>query len=73
MNIHKCYTGCGRIIEYTNFELCHVIAVHNGGSCNVDNFRPICKTCYSKIGSDNMLDWSFEHYPLTTRFREEWA
>ena len=53
----KCF--CCELAEITmlNFDCGHVIAEHNGGEVNLDNLRPICKSCNSSMGTMNMFEY----------------
>ncbi len=53
----KCF--CCELAEITmlNFDCGHVIAEHNGGEVNLDNLRPICKSCNSSMGTMNMFQY----------------
>ena len=46
----KCYV-CGRTIHITDFDLGHNKAVARGGKDNLNNLRPICRTCNSSMGT----------------------
>lgn len=46
----KCYV-CRKTIHITDFELGHNKAVAKGGKDNINNLRPICKTCNSSMGT----------------------
>lgn len=42
-------------ISQMSFHCGHVLSEKNGGEICVDNLRPICQSCNSSIGTENML------------------
>ena len=44
-------------IHSTNFDAGHVKSEHLGGKVHIDNLRPICRTCNSSMGTQNMDDY----------------
>lgn len=42
-NGHCAY--CGRIIEYKEMQVDHLIPQRNGGTDNIDNLMPSCRIC----------------------------
>ena len=45
-----CYV-CKRTIHITDFDVGHNIAKSKGGTDNLANFRPICRTCNRSMGT----------------------
>jgi len=62
----KRFTGecfvCGNDIDINHFDAGHIIAVSNGGSDKVDNLKPICKSCNSSMGTDNLLEFKERYF-----------
>ncbi|MHB1952866.1 MAG: HNH endonuclease [Sulfobacillus sp.] len=56
-----CMAGCCGLISQTNFACGHVIAEKNGGRLVLENLRPICTTCNSSMGTNNLFDYMREH------------
>lgn len=46
----KCYV-CGAEIHFTNFEVGHNRAHAKGGTWNVNNLRPLCRSCNRSMGT----------------------
>ena len=46
----KCYV-CGKPITFTDFEVGHNKPFIKGGEWNVNNLRPICRTCNRSMGT----------------------
>lgn len=44
-------------IHSTNFDCGHIISENDGGVVHLDNLRPICRTCNSSMGTQNMDDY----------------
>lgn len=44
-------------IHLTNFDCGHIISEQSGGSVHLDNLKPICRTCNSSMGTQNMDDY----------------
>jgi 5-methylcytosine-specific restriction endonuclease McrA len=54
---HKCFC-CKKItIKIIDFEAGHVLSEFNGGSNEINNFRPICRNCNSSMGTMHMEDY----------------
>jgi len=49
----KCYV-CKRSVHITDFEVGHNRALSKGGSDNVSNLRPICRSCNSSMGTKSI-------------------
>ena len=41
-------------ISQMNFSCGHIVSVHNGGCVNPENLKPICSSCNSSMGTQNM-------------------
>jgi 5-methylcytosine-specific restriction endonuclease McrA len=50
-----------RITQQT-FECGHIIAAAEGGSCSVDNMRPVCRGCNRSMGKTNMQEFKRKHF-----------
>jgi hypothetical protein len=50
---------CCKLTDITqlSFHCGHIIAESNGGELKLDNLKPICQSCNSSIGSQNMNDY----------------
>jgi 5-methylcytosine-specific restriction endonuclease McrA len=50
---------CCKLTDITqlSFHCGHIIAESNGGELKLDNLKPICQSCNSSIGSQNMNDF----------------
>jgi len=69
----QCYCCNSKEISLTRFDAGHIIAEANGGSCTIDNLRPICKSCNSSMGTNNMYDYCkqfFKDTPLLKEFAQ---
>jgi hypothetical protein len=47
--------SCNHIIYKNNFNCGHIISEYNGGETNLENLRPICTSCNSKMGTKNWI------------------
>ena len=50
-------------IHSTNFDCGHILSEKFGGIVHLDNLKPICRTCNSSMGTQNMDDY-MEKYGL---------
>lgn len=57
----KCYV-CGRTIHITDFDLGHNKAVSRGGRNNINNLRPICRTCNTSMGTTSIETFKARHF-----------
>ena len=57
----KCYCCKMTDISMFNFNCGHVISVHDGGTIDIENLRPICQTCNLSMGTQNMFEYIKEH------------
>jgi hypothetical protein len=65
-NEGKCY--CCRIetISVFNFEVGHNKARSQGGSDQIENLRPICKTCNTSMGTQSIESFRKKHFASST-------
>lgn len=49
----KCYV-CGKAINFTDFEVGHNKPFTKGGKWNINNLRPICRTCNRSMGTTSI-------------------
>jgi DNA-sulfur modification-associated/HNH endonuclease len=45
---------CAEQISITNFDCGHTVSVKDGGSTDIDNLEPICRSCNLHMGTMNM-------------------
>jgi hypothetical protein len=57
----KCQCCKKETISKNNFDCGHVISEKNGGTVDLDNLRPICRSCNSSMGIRNMDDFLTEY------------
>ena len=50
-------------ISMLNYDCGHIVAESEGGTLEIDNLRPICKSCNSSMGTTNMKEYMKIHYP----------
>jgi 5-methylcytosine-specific restriction endonuclease McrA len=50
-------------ISQMNFSCGHIVSVYNGGDINLENLKPICVSCNSSMGTQNM-DEFIQNYGL---------
>ena len=50
---------CCQVTDITqmSFNCGHIIAEYNGGETIVSNLKPICQSCNSSMGTQNMTDY----------------
>ena len=55
-NIGKHLCLCCKLTDITqmNFSCGHIISEHNGGELKLNNLKPICVSCNSSMGTNNM-------------------
>lgn len=53
----KCFCCRTCLISQLDFQCGHVISENKGGKIEVDNLRPICKTCNGSMGTRNMFNY----------------
>ena len=61
----KCPCCQQETIDCRKFDCGHVVAEAEGGSCLVDNLRPICSPCNSAMGTMNMNDFAKKWFGRT--------
>jgi len=47
-------------IQITNFDAGHIESEKRGGTNNINNLKPICRTCNTSMGTRNMNDFIAE-------------
>lgn len=52
-----CYCCKREPLNINNFACGHVISEKHGGDVNLTNLRPICSTCNSSMGCQNMIEF----------------
>tara|TARA_Y100000389_G_scaffold11140_1_gene10338 strand:- start:8430 stop:9554 length:1125 start_codon:yes stop_codon:yes gene_type:complete len=60
-NNPKCYC-CEESITLKTWQCGHVISEANGGTLDIDNLRPICQTCNTSMGTQNMEEFKSKHF-----------
>ncbi len=63
----KCICCNTTEIDITDFHAGHIIAEKNGGLTTVENIMPICSSCNSSMGSNNMNEYINTYYPHNMR------
>ena len=58
-----CYC-CSKEINITNFHCGHIISRKDNGPINENNLRPICQTCNSSMGSQNMEEFKSKFFHI---------
>ena len=59
--IGKCNV-CATEIKVSNFDCGHIIAAADGGEDIVKNLVPICRTCNSSMGKQNLNDFKQKYF-----------
>lgn len=62
----KCYV-CNRTIHITRFEVGHNKAVARGGSDNITNLRPICRSCNLAMGTMSIETFKRKYFSKTSK------
>lgn len=57
----KCYV-CRRTIHMQDFDVGHNKAKAKGGSDQITNLRPICRTCNSSMGTQSIEAFKAKHF-----------
>jgi 5-methylcytosine-specific restriction endonuclease McrA len=52
----KCYC-CKELVSYDDFECGHVEPVTRGGKTELENLRPICRSCNRDMGTMNLEEF----------------
>lgn len=58
----KCFVCNHTNITAFQFTCGHIIAEINGGTLDIDNLRPICSECNSRMGTRNLYEYKNEYY-----------
>jgi len=53
----KCKCCQTEVISRNNFDCGHIISEKEGGKIHLDNLKPICRSCNSSMGTQNMTDY----------------
>ena len=53
----KCYCCKTEVISKNNFDCGHITSENDGGKIELDNLKPICRSCNSSMGTMNMNDY----------------
>lgn len=61
----KCYV-CGKKIDFFNFEVGHNKAKAKGGTDNLGNLRPICKSCNGSMRTMSIEVFKAKHFGKQT-------
>ena len=61
----KCYSCRHERIDIRNFHCGHVLAEAKGGSCTIDNLRPICAPCNGSMGTQSMNEFTSKYFGWT--------
>ncbi len=59
-------------IYQMSFSCGHVLAEKNGGETNIENLRPICVSCNSSMGTENMRDFYQKNRVQNISFDRLW-
>ena len=57
----KCKCCQTEVISRNNFDCGHIISEKNGGKIHLDNLKPICRSCNSSMGTQNMTDFIIKY------------
>ena len=57
----KCYV-CQKPILFTDFEVGHNKPFSKGGTWNINNLRPICRTCNRSMGSMTIEAFKIKYF-----------
>ena len=67
--VGKCYV-CGQPIHISDFEVGHNKAVARGGSDNINNLRPICRSCNLAMGTMSIEAFKKKYFSKTKAKRK---
>jgi 5-methylcytosine-specific restriction endonuclease McrA len=59
----ECFCCGNKCISQRDFHAGHIVPEVHGGAADVANLRPICPSCNSSMGTQNMLVFMKKHYP----------
>ena len=62
----RCYCCKLEPITFFNFEVGHNKARIKGGSDDIENLRPICKTCNTSMATQSIENFRAKHFSSTT-------
>jgi len=62
----KCYCCKMETISVFNFEVGHNKAKSKGGSNDIENLRPICKSCNTSMRTQSIESFRAKHFSSTT-------
>ena len=54
---HKCFCCKRTTIKINDFEAGHILSEFNGGTNEISNFRPICRSCNLSMGTTHMEEY----------------
>lgn len=60
----QCYI-CSTQIKITNHDCGHIVPEARGGHLNINNLKPICKTCNCSMGVNHMEEFKKMFEPIT--------
>jgi hypothetical protein len=63
--VAKCFSCRHETIDIRNFHCGHVIAESKGGTCTLDNLRPICAPCNGSMGTMSMNEFTSKYFGWT--------
>jgi 5-methylcytosine-specific restriction endonuclease McrA len=58
---HKCLCCNMTDITQLTFNCGHIVAEANGGDLTVENLIPICQSCNSSMGTQNLNEYKMMH------------
>jgi uncharacterized C2H2 Zn-finger protein len=56
-----CYV-CTKKINSKDFECGHIVAESKGGNTDIDNLRPVCRSCNGSVGNNNMDEFKIKYF-----------
>ena len=59
----KCLVCGSKDISPFRFDVGHIIPEKQGGTLNLTNLRPICSSCNTSMGTQNLLEFTQKVYP----------
>ena len=57
---------CKKDLLYDNFQCGHIISHFYGGSNSIENLKPICRSCNSLMGIENLYEFRNRLYPIVS-------
>jgi 5-methylcytosine-specific restriction endonuclease McrA len=58
----NCFT-CKMRLNTLEFACGHIVSEFKGGKMVLENMKVVCKSCNSKMGTQNMMEFKEERYP----------